>query len=159
MGNAIHRLQQRKKALNTVSELMTHPEMVVVIHYSCESFYDRPDGSSPRITSIAVRNLASGQTTSFSIHQMAERQKVSRDEIEQNLPFSRPIFFHHNVNMLTLTDNSHCGCISTMVTFYCFICHFVCGIAIFFHFYIDLKTNAQRFALPACGRTRTMFEM
>jgi len=84
MGNAIRRLQQRKKALNTVSELMNHPEMVVVIHYSCESFYDRPDGSSPRITSIAVRNLASGQTTSFSIHQMAERQKVSRDEIEQN---------------------------------------------------------------------------
>jgi hypothetical protein len=84
MGNAIQRLQQRKKALNKVSELMNRPEMVVVIHYSCESFYDRPDGSSPRITSIAVRNLESGQTTSFSIHQMAERQKISRDEIEQN---------------------------------------------------------------------------
>jgi hypothetical protein len=84
MGNAIRRLQKRKKALNTVSELMTHPESVVVIHYSCESFYDRPDGSSPRITSIAARNLATGQTASFSIHQMAERQKVARGEIEQN---------------------------------------------------------------------------
>jgi hypothetical protein len=84
MGNAIRRLQQRKKALSTVSELMTRPEMVIVIHYSCESFYDRTDGSSPRITSIAVRNLATGQTSSFSIHQMAERQKVARDKIEQN---------------------------------------------------------------------------
>ncbi|MHB8112398.1 MAG: hypothetical protein ACYDHA_02935 [Bellilinea sp.] len=84
MGNAIRRLQQRKKALNTVSDLMSHPDNVVVIHYSCESFYDRPDGSSPRITSIAVRNLATGQTTSFSIHQVAEREKVSHDEIEQN---------------------------------------------------------------------------
>ena len=84
MGNAIRRIQKRTKALNTVSELMTHPESVVVIHYSCESFYDRPDGSSPRITSIAVRNLATGQTASFSIHQMAERQKVSREEIGQN---------------------------------------------------------------------------
>jgi hypothetical protein len=84
MGNAIRRIKQRKKALSIVSELMNNPENVVVIHYSCESFYDRPDGSSPRITSIAVRNLASGQTTSFSIHQMAEREKVSRDEIEQN---------------------------------------------------------------------------
>lgn len=63
---------------------MTHSEIVVVIHYSCESFYDRPDGSSPRITSIAVRNLATGQTTSFSIHQMAEREKVLHSEIEQN---------------------------------------------------------------------------
>jgi len=84
MGKAIGRLQQRKKALDTVFDLMTHAERVVVIHYSCESFYDRPDGSSPRITSIAIRNLATGQTTSFSIHQMAEIQKVSRDENEQN---------------------------------------------------------------------------
>lgn len=84
MGNAIRRIQKRKKAINNITELMTHPESVVVIHYSCESFYDRPDGSSPRITSIAVRNLATGQTKSFSIHQMAERQKVSRDELENN---------------------------------------------------------------------------
>lgn len=84
MGNAIHRIQKRKKALNTISELMKHPESVIVIHYSCESFYDRPDGSSPRVTSIAVRNLATGQTTSFSIHQMAERKKVPLDKISEN---------------------------------------------------------------------------
>jgi len=56
---------------------------VWVIHYSCESFYDRPDGRSPRITSIAVRKLASGQTTSFSIHQVAERQGVPFGRIDE----------------------------------------------------------------------------
>ncbi len=84
MGNARRRIKMRKKALEKVSDLMTHAEQVIVIHYSCETFYDRPDGSSPRITSIAVRNLATGQTTSFSIHQMAERNMVDRDEIELN---------------------------------------------------------------------------
>jgi hypothetical protein len=62
--------------------LTNNPENVVVIHYSCQSFYDRPDGASPRITSIAVRNLGTGQTTSFSIHQMAERdKKLKLDQI------------------------------------------------------------------------------
>lgn len=67
-------MKQRQKALNKVTELINNSENVVIIYYSCESFYNRSDGSSPRITSIAVRNLASGQTTSFSIHQMAERE-------------------------------------------------------------------------------------
>lgn len=52
-----------------------------VIHYSCESFYDRSDGRSPRITSIALRSLESGQTTSFSIHQIAERRGLDPKEI------------------------------------------------------------------------------
>lgn len=63
-----------------------------MVHYSCESFYDRPQGRSPRITSIAVRNLGSGQTTSFSIHKAAERQCVafasindSYDELENKM--------------------------------------------------------------------------
>jgi hypothetical protein len=55
-----------------------------VVHYSCESFYERTSGTSPRITSIAVRNLGSAQTRSFSIHQMAELRKLSFDKIDQN---------------------------------------------------------------------------
>lgn len=58
--------------------------MTLVVHYSCESFYDRPDGSSPRITSIAVRNLESGQTESFSIHQIAEIKRIPLDKIESS---------------------------------------------------------------------------
>ncbi|HUF19319.1 MAG TPA: hypothetical protein VMP00_01065, partial [Burkholderiales bacterium] len=55
-----------------MDELLEQGDTALVIHYSCESFYDKTDGKTPRITFIAVRNLRSGQTDSFSIHQMAE---------------------------------------------------------------------------------------
>jgi hypothetical protein len=57
------------------------PEHVLVVHYSCESFYDRADGRTPRVTSIAVRNLASGQTQSFSIHKVAEQRHIPLADI------------------------------------------------------------------------------
>ena len=72
---------RRREAKETLNTLFTNAAQVSVIHYSCESFYDRPDGRSPRITSIAVRNLESGQTASFSIHQVAERQRLDPCEI------------------------------------------------------------------------------
>jgi hypothetical protein len=84
MGTAQNKLQMRRKAKNDISTLFQQASQVYVIHYSCESFYNRPDGSSPRITSIAVRNLENGQTVSFSIHQVAEREKISPQGIEQN---------------------------------------------------------------------------
>jgi len=66
-----------KRAKQQLGELFQHPEHTVVIHYSCESFYDRENNPrSPRITSIAVRNLDSGQTKSFSIHLVAERRRL-----------------------------------------------------------------------------------
>jgi hypothetical protein len=76
MGSAIRRLQKRNKARKSLAELMENSDHVLVIHYSCESFYDRENGTSPRITSIAVRNFANGQTKSFSVHQIAERQNL-----------------------------------------------------------------------------------
>jgi hypothetical protein len=68
----------------TLDSLFADAANTWVVHYSCESFYERTSGTSPRITSIAVRNLGSAQTRSFSIHQMAELQKLSFDKIEQN---------------------------------------------------------------------------
>jgi hypothetical protein len=73
--------KRQKQALATLDRLFEDAANVWVIHYSCESFYDRPEGRSPRITSIAVRKLNSGQTVSFSIHQVAERQGVSLGQI------------------------------------------------------------------------------
>lgn len=70
-----------KEILNRVFQ---GAQNVWVIHYSCESFYDRPQGRSPRITSIATRKVDSGQTRSFSIHQVAERRKVQFDQIEDH---------------------------------------------------------------------------
>ena len=76
------RLRRRKRALNILDALKENPNFVLIIHYSCETFYDRPNGTSPRITSIAVRNWGTGQTFSFSIHQQAERNHKSADELE-----------------------------------------------------------------------------
>lgn len=83
MGEATRRIIRRNKARKQLADVMSNAERVVVIHYSCESFYDRPEGTSPRITSIAALNLASRQTKSFSIHQVAERKKYSRAQLEQ----------------------------------------------------------------------------
>ncbi len=74
--------KQQKEALKRLDSLFSDRSNVWVIHYSCESFYDRPNGASPRITSLAVRSLDSAQTHSFSIHQVAERLGVPFEEIE-----------------------------------------------------------------------------
>ena len=85
MSEASKRLRRRRDAKTQLAQIIDNRNNVVIVHYSCESFYDRPDGTSPRITSIAVRNLASGQTTSFSIHQLAERdKKLTLEDINAN---------------------------------------------------------------------------
>ncbi len=81
MGRELQRLRRRKSILAQLGEISDRASDTLVIHYSCESFYDRNDGRSPRITSIAVRNLGSGQTNSFSIHQVAEENKIPLNKI------------------------------------------------------------------------------
>lgn len=81
-----------RRARRQLDELFQHPEHTVVIHYSCESFYDRENNPrSPRVTSIAIRNLDTGQTKSFSIHLIAERRGLldsmdqHYDQLEQEM--------------------------------------------------------------------------
>ena len=81
MGDTLRRLRSRKETLRRLRDIDERKSSVLVVHYSCESFYDRTDGSTPRITSIAVRNLDSGQTESFSIHKVAELEKTPMDQI------------------------------------------------------------------------------
>jgi hypothetical protein len=76
--------KRQRQAWGTVDRLFAEAANVWVIHYSCESFYERPEGRSPRITSIAIRKLDSAQTVSFSIHQVAERQQVPFNDIENH---------------------------------------------------------------------------
>ena len=64
--------RKQKVSRGVIDRLFADAANVWVIHYSCESFYERTDGRSPRITSIAIRKLDAGQTVSFSIHQVAE---------------------------------------------------------------------------------------
>jgi hypothetical protein len=56
--------KRQKEAWAKLDRAFIDAENCWVIHYSCESFYERPEGRSPRITSIATRKLDSGQTIS-----------------------------------------------------------------------------------------------
>ncbi|MBP1614201.1 MAG: hypothetical protein H6Q13_1649 [Bacteroidetes bacterium] len=78
------RAKKRKEARKQIFDFCYNGDNVLIIHYSCESFYDIPDGKTPRITSIAVRYLKTGQTKSFSIHKTAELDGYKFSEIENN---------------------------------------------------------------------------
>jgi hypothetical protein len=75
-------LDLRKRARDRLKYVEEGLSNVMIIHYSCESFIDKQDGYSPRISAIGVRNADSGQTYSFSIHRVAELDGIPRDEIE-----------------------------------------------------------------------------
>lgn len=76
--------RRQREGWTVVDSLRAEAANCWIIHYSCESFYDRPDGRSPRITSIAVRKFDTGQTLSFSIHQIAEERQIPFAGIEQH---------------------------------------------------------------------------
>jgi hypothetical protein len=73
---------KQRKAREALGQLFASPSNVRVIHYSSESFDDRASGQSPRVTSIAVRRLDSGQTRSFSIHAIAEERRIPLSGID-----------------------------------------------------------------------------
>ncbi|MDE0724352.1 MAG: hypothetical protein OSB62_06590 [Alphaproteobacteria bacterium] len=75
-------LKRRSEAKGTLSNIFDKGELGLIIHYSCESFYDRTDGKTPRVTAIVLRNITSAQTHSFSIHLEAELKGVNVDKIE-----------------------------------------------------------------------------
>jgi hypothetical protein len=73
---------RHKAALQKLRTALASPALI--IHYSCESFYDYSKPASRRITSIAVRRADSSQTKSFSLHLSAEKLGVL-DVITHNL--------------------------------------------------------------------------
>lgn len=75
---------RHKNARKLFREIDANPQNYLIIHYSCESFYDIKDGHTPRITSIAVYDYATGQTDSFSIHKMAEKTHIDVNDIESH---------------------------------------------------------------------------
>ncbi|NEZ02809.1 hypothetical protein G4Y73_01435 [Wenzhouxiangella sp. XN201] len=84
MSRELKRIRRRKAAQKKIDDIWEHSNSSLIVHYSCESFYDTEEGKTPRVTSIAVRNLASGQTESFSIHKIAEQRQLPFDEIHKN---------------------------------------------------------------------------
>ena len=83
MGEQITKFRLRREARRRFGELNKKRDTYVILHYSCESFYDIKDGRTPRVTSIAARNFSTGQTLSFSIHKSAEQSHVSLSEITE----------------------------------------------------------------------------
>lgn len=81
--NIKYRIKRRKKAINELEGLCASSGNLLLIHYSCESFYDIPDGKTSRITSIAVRYYKCAQTKSFSIHKIAEKDRIPFEEIQE----------------------------------------------------------------------------
>lgn len=80
MSAAADRLRQRREAQSELGKLFGS-DNAYIVHYACESFFNRRDGTSPRITSIAVSDLQNGQAESFSIHLHAEHQNIKLEEI------------------------------------------------------------------------------
>lgn len=73
---------RHSNARKIFAEIDKNPQNYLIIHYSCESFYDINDGHTPRITSIAVYYYATAQTDSFSIHKVAEKLHIPINDIE-----------------------------------------------------------------------------
>jgi len=73
MVNAFNspRLRERRYGLDLLSEITKDKAKSLVIHYSCESFITN-HGLTPRVTSICIKNINTGQTMSFSIHLQAQ---------------------------------------------------------------------------------------
>lgn len=78
---AMDSLDRAEARIKLIKQSMPH---VYVIHYSCESFVDKPSGYSPRIATIAVKNLESWQSYTFSIYRGAEKQSLPKEDIESH---------------------------------------------------------------------------
>jgi hypothetical protein len=65
------RIEDRKKGKDSILELKKKNKKTLIIHYSCESFFNT-NGRSPRITSICVKNRGNNITKTFSIHLQAQ---------------------------------------------------------------------------------------
>lgn len=70
----------RSEAKKQFERLKNNCEKILVIHYSCESFYDK-QGLSPRTVSVSLLNYATGQIKSFSIHEVANIKGFEHAEI------------------------------------------------------------------------------
>jgi len=66
----------------TIRELKENLSDLRIIHYSCQNLSDYNENYSPRITSIAVLHVERSTMHSFSIHLVAEEEKVERENIE-----------------------------------------------------------------------------
>ena len=82
-----YRIKQRNESKSILSKLDTANRKVLIIHYSCESFYDKA-GYTPRVTCIGVLNRESNESIVFSLHLQAQKHKIdihnmSKDDFDK----------------------------------------------------------------------------
>lgn len=75
--------KQQKNARNQLGQLFDNQHSTWAIHYACEDLYNRID-RSPRVTAIAMCNLRTEESRSFSLHHTAESMGIAKDCIEEN---------------------------------------------------------------------------
>lgn len=74
------RFLDHREADKTFHDFERHNDKYLIIHYSCESFFDT-NGATPRVTAIAVKSPSSGQTDLFAVHKAAELMKINPEDI------------------------------------------------------------------------------
>ncbi|MFD1392036.1 hypothetical protein ACFQ3L_00335 [Lacticaseibacillus jixianensis] len=74
------RFLDHREAGKIFHDFEKHKDRYLIIHYSCESFFDT-NGATPRITAIAVKSPSSGQTDLFAVHKAAELMKIKPEDI------------------------------------------------------------------------------
>lgn len=77
------RLNEHREGKKKLSHLLEKKDKVIIIHYSCESFINA-HGRTPRITSICIRNLGTGQNKTFSIHLQAQFDGLDFNNLNDN---------------------------------------------------------------------------
>jgi hypothetical protein len=100
-----YRINLRYKAKQTLSKLNNEKGNVLVIHYSCESFYGKA-GYTPRVTGIGILNKENNESIILSLHLTAQMMKkdlailsnIELDEIEKQMldEFSKYVRDHSN---------------------------------------------------------------
>ena len=75
--------KQQKDARSQLGRVFDNSPNTWVIHYACEDLYNRVD-HSPRVTAIAVCNLRTEESRSFSLHHTAETMGIPKGSIEKN---------------------------------------------------------------------------
>jgi hypothetical protein len=100
-----YRIDQRREAKQTLQKLENVNGRVLVVHYSCESFYGK-DGYIPRVTGIGILNKENNEAIIFSLHLSAQIMKknplnlstADLDEVEKHMldEFSNYVRSHAN---------------------------------------------------------------
>lgn len=75
---------RQKSAREKLDQLFAYPDWVYAIHYACQSFYEGQQLASTRVACIAVRQVTSGQVTTFSIAKTAELYNIAPADIAVN---------------------------------------------------------------------------